>query len=120
MKRLSDYKDDEALDLLGEIIEPIMEIAQDAKVKDTIFGEKRDFAAFVKTLVKDHRKSVIEVMAVLDNTPVAEYHCDLMTLPLRIYDIITSKTMLDFFSSLAEMASESASISVLQPIEEKA
>ena len=62
MKRLSEYKDEEALDLLADILSPTVEIMQDEAVQKFFNkGDENMTVADVVTLViKTHKKAVID------------------------------------------------------------
>ena len=56
MKRLSEFKDEEALDLLANILTPVSEIAQDQSVKDVFSGKSSaTVAEIVAQIIKTHK-----------------------------------------------------------------
>lgn len=97
MKKLSEYKDDEALDLLADIIEPASVIFADDQVKAS-FKDKNKLKA-AKVVIKNHKKEIVEILARLDGVPVKEYHCNVFTLPIVVLQILQDKELVDFFVS---------------------
>lgn len=98
MKKLSEYKDEEALDLLADIVEPITNIWQDEAVKQAFKAEKKGrIPRMIKAIIKGHKPEVIEIMARLDGIDVKDYHCNILTLPGAIMDILRDDDLLDFF-----------------------
>lgn len=83
--RLSDYKGEEALDVLADIIEPLTAIFADEEFRDLTKQKNTPVVKFVKPMIKNHKKELIEVLARLENKPVEEYKqgLTLMTLPLQ-------------------------------------
>lgn len=115
--KLSEFKGEEALDLLADIIEPAAEIMSDPKVKDLIRTKNK--AAIVKALIKDHKKSIIEILAATDGVPVEEYNMNILTLPVKILEILNDKELVDFFTSQASMEDQISSIGPMVNTEEK-
>ena len=75
-------KNEQAIEALADIFDPIMEIASDSEVVSA--ARSGESALAVKKILKNHAKSVVEIMARLDNTPVEEYECDMLTLPVKL------------------------------------
>jgi len=68
MKRLSDYKDDEAIELWGELLEPISVIFSDSS--EIMSDKKKTIAAKAKAILKAHPEEVKEILLIIDDTPV--------------------------------------------------
>lgn len=96
MKKLSEYKNEEALDLLADIIEPVALIFADGE-----FAEKlqQSIILAVQHVIKFHKKSVLAILARLDGVPVEEYECTIFTLPMTLINILNDPDMLNFFAS---------------------
>lgn len=97
MKKLSEYRDEEALDLMADLLEPFV----------TIFGDEafaKEYRAgktlqAVKVAIKGHKREVMEILAIMDGVPVEEYHCDIFSLPLRLLDILNDEKLQTVFTS---------------------
>lgn len=99
MKKLSEYKDEEAIELLADIMEPTAAIfADDEVVKEYRGGNT--MAAIQKAL-KKHAKKIMQIMATIEGVPLSEYHCNVLALPKTILEIISDPELQGFFSSLA-------------------
>ena len=103
MKKVSEYRDEDALDLLADIMEPALDIFSDAEVR-TAFENER-LIKVVRVAIKNHKHSVIEIMARLEGVPLEEYHCNILTLPLRLLDVINDQELLAFFTGQAQSES---------------
>ena len=99
MKKLSDYRDDDALDLLADIIEPATEIFADAEVKNAF--DKSKLTA-VRVAIKRHKPELMQIMARMDGVPVEEYHCNVLTLPARLLQILSDEDLTAFFTDAAQ------------------
>ena len=87
MKKLSEIKGEEALDVLAEIIEPAAEIFNDENVKNAIKVDNNKAKA-AKIILKNHKKAIFTLMAALEETPVEEYKTNLFALPMLILNIL--------------------------------
>ena len=87
--RLSDYKGEAAIDKLAEIIEPLTAILGDPEMQE-IAEKKGSAMMYVKPILKNHKKEIIEVLASLEDEPVDEYKekITLLTLPARVLEFI--------------------------------
>ena len=95
MRKLSEIKGEEALDVLAEIIEPAAEIFTDENVKKALKSESRIKAA--KIILKDHKKAIITLMAALEETPVEEYKPTLLALPALILGVLNDPELQSLF-----------------------
>ena len=94
--KLSEYKNEQALDILADILEPAATIFSDKEVKEA-FGTG-DKIKGIKTVIKTHKKEIIEILAVLDGVPVAEYECNVLTFPVKLLEILNDTDLTNFFS----------------------
>ena len=114
--KLSDYKDEEALDLLVELIEPAAEIFSDKEIAELIRNNGKPMSA-VKLAIKNHKKSVIQILATLEGVPVEEYHCNIFTLPIALLNLLNDKDLMSFFSSQGQMMEANSSGSATETTE---
>lgn len=119
MKRLSEFTDDKALDLLCEIAEPISEIFSDEKVSKSMEkGSGKTVLDVVKLVIKEHRKAVISIMAAFNEVPYEDYHYNLVTLISDVMTLVNDKELTDFFTLQGQMNSNSSFGSVTANTEE--
>lgn len=114
MKKLSEYKDEEALDLLADIIEPASVIFSDDKVKDTFKKAKgKSIIPLAKIIIQNHKNEIMDILARLDGTERNEYHCNVLTLPITVMQILQDKELIDFFSFAVENEGKNVSLDVM-------
>lgn len=94
--KLSDYKDEAALDLLADLIEPAAEILADPALKAA--AEKGKTSKAISIAIKNHKAAVLAVLAALDGIPAEEYHCNVMTLPAKLIEIFNDPEIAQLFS----------------------
>lgn len=116
MKKLSEYKDEEALDLLADLLDPVTEMALDEKFQDAMSGSR---IQFVKFAIKNHKESVMQILAVLSGVPREEFHCNVLTLPMMFMEMIKDKDLMSFFKLQGLEDSENASGSATENSEEE-
>ena len=123
MKKLSEFKDDEAMDVLAEILEPAYNLIKDNDFKVAMRGDKEkgilpNRLEAVKVAITKHRKDVVKMMAVLNETPVEEFHYNLLTLPTMMLEMLNDKELIRFFSYKSETDFEIPSGSAMENTEE--
>lgn len=106
--KLSEYKNEEAIELFADILDPAISIFGDKAVVGMIRGNKNRME-IVKYILKNYSKDIVKILAAMDRTPVEEFECTVYTLPGRIMEILSDKEMMSFFSSVAGTEQENTS-----------
>lgn len=118
MKKLSEYKNEEALELLADLMEPVSLIFADAEVVKSFSTKNKLLVA--KDIIKRHTHETFQILAILDGVPIEDYECSLFTLPLKLLDILNDAELQSFFKSQGlEMTHEESSGSAMENIEEQ-
>ena len=111
--KLSEYHGEAALDLLADLIEPAGEIMSDKEIGEVF--KKNRFKA-IGLAIKNHKKSVMQIMATMDGVPVDEYKCNVFTLPLKILELLNDSELIRLFTYQGQTgdanSSGSASVSI--------
>lgn len=116
MRKLSDYQGEEAIVLLGEILEPTMVILADKDVSENKAPTRLQLASII---LKKHPKEILEILARLDGEEVKDYKCNILTLPTKVVEILNDKDLMDFFASQTAEMLKSASGAVTANTEEE-
>lgn len=82
MKKFSDYKGDEAIDLWADLLEPITNIISDPEVKKVVTSGQPKLV-IAKTLIKNHKNEAVEILLRIDETPI-----DGLNLLLRLIELL--------------------------------
>ena len=98
--RLSDVENEQALDTLAEIIEPVATILADESVKEIFRNEPK--LKLVAYIIKNHKREVIEILARLDGADPAEYRFNLVTLPKKVLELLNDPGLADLFTLQAQ------------------
>lgn len=116
--RLSDFKDDEALEVLADILEPTASILADEEIQK-MRDAKANRIKIVAYVIRHHKQSIIEILARLDNTPVEEYHINAVTLPLKLLELINDPEVQSLFTSQSQETGQTAFGSAMGHIKEE-
>ena len=98
--RLSDIQGEKSFDILAELMSPLEVLSKDEKLKGMI-GNESGFS-LAKYLLKVHKKEVLEVMAILNETTADKLEYSVLTLPKMVIEIITDPVLLELFRSLSQ------------------
>lgn len=103
MRKISDYRDEEALDLLADLLEPATEILADEVVQQAAKGQSKIKVASV--IIKNHKQAIMQILAALDGVSIEDFHCNVFTLPARVIELLNDKELLSFFGEQVQMVS---------------
>ncbi|MBQ3330804.1 MAG: hypothetical protein IJG87_06460 [Ruminococcus sp.] len=116
--KLSDYKDEAALDLLADLIEPATEILADAEVRKAAEDGSRLRA--VALAIKNHKRAVMSVLATFDGVPATEYHCNVLTLPAKLIELFDDPDIAQLFTFAGQTEEQTPSGSPTENTEDVA
>ena len=98
MNKISEIKNEDALDLLCDIIDPTIKIFQDKDLAKALLDKKPKLEC-VKIAIKNNKKEIIEILARLKGISVDEYNANLVEMLAEILEVLNDKELLDFFTS---------------------
>lgn len=111
-----DLKNEEAIEVLADIIDPSVEIFSDEEVAQAF--RNGDTMGGVKKILKSHAKAILEILARLDGFDPAEYECNFVTLPVRLLEFFNDPDMQILFQSQGQMEEATSSGSATENTEE--
>lgn len=111
--RLSDIKGERAIEVIGELIDPIANIAEDKEASALFRREKLpegiDAKAFVvyrlrkglPVLLKNHKGDIVTILAAIEGVTPAEYAAtlDLRKVVKDLTELLTDEEFMAFFTS---------------------
>lgn len=116
MKKLSDYKGEEAIELWANILDPVIEIVGDEEIAKLI-KDKAPMIIVAKKAIKDYRKEVSELLLAIDSTPL-----DGLNIITRLVSVINEigrdEEIRGFFGLSAGKTEEKSSGSATENTEE--
>ena len=97
MRKLSEVKGEEALDVLADILEPIVTIINDEEVRS---GFETNVAKSVSVAQKKYKKEILEIFASINGKSVEETceEIDILSLPSYIVEILNEPEIQRLFT----------------------
>lgn len=83
MKKLSEYKGAEAIELWADLLDPFVDLITNEKVKKAMGDKKLTPLAKAQTILKSNPKAAVKVLTTIDPEPV-----DGVNAVLRILDVL--------------------------------
>lgn len=94
--KLKEIKNEKALGMIADLIEPLSKIGQNKELVQML--KNRNIKEAVPKLLRDNPHEIIQVLAILDETPVEDYECNILTLPARLIELFNDPEVLQLFS----------------------
>lgn len=95
--KLSEIKGEKAIEVIAEIIEPATEIFSDPKVRLAARG--KNVASAVSVALKNHKRAVLQMLAVLDGEDPETYEPTLLSIPKKLIDLFSDPELSALFTS---------------------
>lgn len=105
--RLSDIKGDEALDMLADLLEPIVELATDKEITGNM---GKDNMKAVKVAIKNHKGAITTILAILNKENPKTYKPNLLELPAMLVDVFNDPELIRLFQSQVQIPPTSSGL----------
>lgn len=115
--KINEIKNEQAIEILADMFDPIVEIASDEKVVSAARGSNK--ILMVKHILKDHSRAVFELMALSEGVAVEEYECDMFTLPMKLLDLFNRPELNFLFQSQGQKTEKTSFGSATENTEEE-
>lgn len=118
MRKLSEYKGDEALELLADLVDPAIEIMADADIAQMLKSGR--YIGAVKPILKAHKQAVLQILALLNGKTVEEYkkEVNLFTIPKALLELLNDPDLMSLFTSAEQTEGVTSSGSASENTEE--
>lgn len=114
LRQISQIKDDDALDLLADLLEPVVEICSNEEFKKLIKSKKANRLKIAQLLLKNNKKEIMQILSILSDEE--EYHCNTISLLSDVVNLMNDEELISFFTSQMQME-ETLSASALESTE---
>lgn len=111
MRKLSEFKGEEAIKIMGEIFEPAVRIMGDKKLRD-----KKTTMDIAKYILSEHPKDVLELLTILEG---GEYNKNPLQITADIVELLNDEETRDFFASQGLIKSATPSGSATENTKDK-
>ena len=116
MKKLSDFKDEKAIVVVAQLLDPIMTIVtnpENGKFKDEQNGFKM-FSCFLA----NSPKAMMQIFAILSEKDEEAYHCDGVEVTKNLMTLVSDSRLIELFTSQGQTGDATSSGSASENIEE--
>ena len=111
---ISSLKGEEALHLLGDLIEPAVSIMRDKNVVNA--ARSGNILDIVKLMCKDHAKEVNTIMAIAERQDPATYEVGFFELPNKLVALLNEPEVMQLFMPQGQTEEKSSSGSASENI----
>lgn len=116
MRKLSEIRGEDALDALADMLEPAAEILGDAHVAAAY--KKGNGIKACAIAIRNHKKAVMKVLAILDGEDVETYSPPLMAIPIKLLEAFNDPDVQMVFQSQGQKEDGKSFGSAMESIEE--
>lgn len=117
--KLREFENEQALDLLADIIEPIAHIMADDKVEKMVKA-KKPVLIIASHILKNNKKDVIEIVAMMNGADPTTFRFNTVTLLKDIVEIMNDPDIISLFTLQGQTTdSESSGSATVNTEEEK-
>lgn len=95
--KFSEIKNEQAIEVLADMFEPIVEIASDAEIVSA--ARNNDKVSTIKLILKNHSRAIFELMAASEGISPDEYECNILTLPTKLLELLNRPELQFLFLS---------------------
>ena len=109
--RLSDFKDEKAIEVVADLLVPIGNIARNeevAKARKKKGGTLLDFAS---AMLKNNKTDVLAILAILSGQKPEEYHCSAASVLVDVMEMLNDPELMQLFGLRSKTAPSSGSAS---------
>lgn len=114
--KLSEFKDEEALEILEKILDPVSVIMTDMRFVSLVRTNKPKII-IAKEIVKDHKKEVVEILAAVNGETPETYHFTLISLLKDAVDLLDDPDLNEVFQWQGQTGGVKSSVSALENTE---
>ena len=111
---LSEIKGEKALNALADLIKPLGSIAKDPTFRRLIEVDRLEA---IEYLLRNHQKTVITILAVLNQEDPETYEPDIFSLPVMLYEFFNDETVTKLFGLQSQSTEKTSSGSVMESTE---
>lgn len=106
--RLSDFRDDQATDVIAKLLEPVGTIAADERNASARSGGVFGFAS---ALFRNNPREMMAIFAILNGEEPETYHCSAASLLYDLIEMLNDPELLALFGLRSRTAASSGSVS---------
>lgn len=106
--KLSDFKDEKAVEVVADLLVPISKIVSNKEVADAKGKPVIEFAA---AMLRNSKREVMDMLAILSDVDPAEYHCTAATIMVDLMNVLGDPELMQLFGLQRQTPGSSGSVS---------
>lgn len=106
--RLSEFKDEKAIEVVADLLIPVSNIAKNSTVAD---AKNKGVFEFAAAMLKCNAKDVKDMLAILDGKDPAEYHCSAASVMGDLLNMLSDPELMQLFGLRSKTPASSGSAS---------
>lgn len=106
--RLSDFKDERAIEVVADLLVPIGKIASN---KENAKAKGKSMLEFAAAMLRNNKREVMDMMAILSDVDPAEYHCNAASVMVGVLDMFNDPELMQLFGLQSKTQASSGSAS---------
>lgn len=112
--RLSDFKDEKAIEVVADLLEPIANVVTNEKNAE---AKDKGVLQFASAMLKNSAADVKSILAILDDKDPAEYHCTAASVLGDVVNMLSDPELMQLFGLRSETATSAGSASMKTEVE---
>lgn len=116
--KISDFKGENAIEFIGDIIEPVSKIFSDEIVREFFSKNADNKSAIAKHICKEYATETIEVLAAMQGVTPEEYEGNPFTIMMQVFEIMNDPDLMSVFISSEQKTENKSSGSATENTEE--
>ena len=96
--KLSEIKNEQAIDVLGDILPSFQRIVTNEEIAKIRSKDKYTYIELASAILKNCKNDILFILAALDGKTIDEYECTLVSLFKDIFNLITDPEIQDLFT----------------------
>lgn len=104
--KLSDFKDEKAVETVAKLLIPISRIAAN---RENAAAKGKNLLEFASAMLQNNRREVMDMLAILNDKEPEAYHCTAATVLVDVFTMISDPEMLALFGLQRQTPASSGS-----------
>lgn len=106
--KLSEFKDEKAIEVVANLLDPICNIVANPENEK---AKSKNVAAFLGAMLRNNRKDVMDMLAILNDEDPADFHCNAASVLKNVLELASDKELMQLFGAQGKTAASSGSAS---------
>ncbi len=115
--KLSEFKNECAVDVLADLLEPASAICSDAELVKAV--REKPILKIAQIALKKHQKDVVEVLAIINGVSVDKFECTPVSILNDLLGVLNDTELVEFFILQGRTRAESNSGSAMESTKEQ-